>query len=204
MSSLTDKEKLTKGFYDRNAHSWSNQHMSRGYWAKQIAEFKKLLPKGKILEVGCGGGRDAKELIALGYSYTGSDVSSGLLKEAKQNLPEQKFVLQSVYELSFPEKFDGLWASAVLLHIPKARIDEALSSIKSVLKPGAIAYISLKNGEGEEVIGEDDSARFFAFWKKEEFSKALARNGLEVINYIHDPRSLTDDWHCFFTKLTGS
>lgn len=44
------------------------------------------MPAGKILEVGSGGGRDAKDLIEMGYEYIGIDISKGLLEEAKKYL----------------------------------------------------------------------------------------------------------------------
>lgn len=203
MTKLTDEEEQTKQSYNNSAHKWSEAHLNKGYWQKQIAKFHQLLPKGEIIEIGCGGGRDARELVEMGYKYTGTDISAGLLKEARKNVPGQKFYEQSVYELSFPKKFDGFWACAVLLHIPKSRISEALRSIKSVIKPGAIGFISIKNGDEEGLYGEKPAQRFFAFWKKDEFSKVLAKNGFEVVDYIHDPRSPTDDWLCFFVKLTG-
>ncbi|HET9721941.1 MAG TPA: methyltransferase domain-containing protein [Candidatus Saccharimonadales bacterium] len=203
MTDLTKEEKITKRSYDQNAHQWSENHSHRGYWRRQIVKFHELLPSGEIIEIGCGGGRDARELVELGYKYTGTDISPELLKEARKNVPGQKFYEQSLYELSFPKKFDGFWACAVLLHIPKSRISEALNSIKSVLKPQAIGFISIKNGQGEDLYGNEKIKRFFSFWKKEDFEQVLKTNGFEIIDYIHDPRSPTDDWMCFFVKLTG-
>jgi SAM-dependent methyltransferase len=197
MTRLTDGEKQTVGFYDSNATAWSDAHLDGGYWKKQLNEFKRLLPAGKVLEIGCGGGRDARDLIKRGYSYTGTDISAGLLKEARKNVPGQTFHQQSVYDLNFDEKFDGFWASAVLLHIPKKRINDALKSIKSVVKKEGIGYISIKNGRGERTL---EDGRFFSFWTKGEFSKILEKNGFEIINFIHDPRSPTDDWLCFFVR----
>ena len=59
-------------------------------------------------------------MIAFGYDYTGTDISTGLLNEARKKVPGQSFYEMSVYDLDFPEgTFDGFWASAILLHIPK-------------------------------------------------------------------------------------
>lgn len=201
------EERLTTDGYDRCALAWSEEHGSPDYWAKEMAAFQTLLPAGRILEIGAGGGRDAKELIALGYQYVGTDISVGLLDVARRELPDHEFHEQSVYDLSFPELFDGFWASAVLLHIPKRRIDQALRQIKSVVRPGGIGFISLKEGTGEafetEIVGGHELKRFFAYWSEVEFSSVLARNCYEVVQHIYHPRSERTRWHCFLVQIEG-
>lgn len=142
---LTQEEKLTIKAYDDNAKAWADSRNIQGDWAKQKETFKKYLPTGKVLEIGSGGGRDTKDLIAMGYEYTGTDISKGLLVEAKKNNPNAKFLLKSVYDLDFPAgSFDGFWACAVLLHMPKDRMSEALKSIHQVLKKEESALSRLK------------------------------------------------------------
>jgi ubiquinone/menaquinone biosynthesis C-methylase UbiE len=133
------------------------------------------------------------------------DVSEELLKVARERMPNQTFIQQSVYDLSFPEKFDGFWASAVLLHIPKIRINEALRSIKSVIKPGAIGFISLKAGEGEQVTKHklNDSKgleRLFVYWSKEDFTEVLNKNSFEILFYGYKPVSKSINWHMFIVR----
>jgi len=201
---LTPQEQQTIDAYDQNTIAWAGSRNTKVVWGNEKKKFYKYLPKGKIIEVGSGGGRDAKELIAHGYDYTGTDVSKELLEEAKKNNPEATFLLQSVYELDFPdETFDGFWASAVLLHIPKDRIDEALSSIYRILKPGAIGFISLKKGEGERFVEGDHVGiqykRFFSFFELDEFSKMLKRNSFEILeSYVFDHSN--KKWLAFFVK----
>lgn len=126
--------------------------LPRDFGARKWIGSQELLPTGKVLEIGSGGGRDAKELIAKGYKYTGTDVSKGLLEEARKANPSTVFLRQSVYDLDFPDNtFDGFWASAVLLHIPKDRIDEALSRLRAVVRNDGIGFISIKQGEGQKI-----------------------------------------------------
>ncbi len=167
--------------------------------------FKKLLPSGNVLEIGAGTGRDAKELIALGYDYTGSDVSEELLNIARKEVPAAKFVAQSLYDLNFPKKFDGFWASAVLLHVPKKRIDEAFASIKSTLKPGAVGFISIKDGEGEELqkrkMGGIETDRFFCFWRKDNFDRTLEKHNFKIEYYDHRIVTKNTHWHCYIVRF---
>lgn len=161
-----------------------------------------------MLEIGAGTGRDAKDLTDLGYDYVGTDNSEGLLNIARKRLPNHQFAVQSVYDLSFPEKFDGFWASAVLLHIPKARINEAMQRTKSAIKPGAIGFISIKDGEGEKVTkhkfdSSSELERLFTYWSKEAFTKVLSDNGFEVLFYKYKPISEKTNWHLFIVKSHG-
>ncbi len=201
---LLPEEELTLGYYDRAAHQWSAEHGEPGYWELEMDLFHQLLPQGRILEIGSGGGRDAKELIALGYHYVGTDISSGLLEIARQALPGHTFIEQSVYDLSFDNSFDGFWASAVLLHIPRLRIYQALKQIRHTQRPGGIGFISLKDGRGEtievETIDDQEMYRHFTYWTREEFEPVLEVSGFELVDYVYQPRSLRTKWHSFFVR----
>lgn len=209
MNKLLPEEQTTIETYNKVAQIWSSSHHQSDFWAKEMKRFQKLLPAGKILDIGCGGSRDAYGLLALGFEYVGTDMSEALLSIAKKDHPGQSFYKQSVYELSFPdsEKFDGFWCSAVLLHVPKRRINLALARIRSVVKPGAIGFISLKDGAGEKLETETWTnggtyKRFFSYWSKDGFSKALNQNNLEVLDYLYRPDSEKTRWHCFFVRAT--
>lgn len=184
MSELTPEEKLTIATYDRQAENWSSGHDTANFWGEEMARFKKLLPSGRILEIGAGGGRDAKELIEAGFDYLGTDISTGLLEQARKNNPGISFEEVSVYDLDYEELFDGFWCSAVLLHIPRNRIDEALQAVNKNMKQGAIGFIAIKEGEGEKLEADDKSTqgdeRFFVYWTDEDFSKRLGVNGFNI------------------------
>lgn len=80
---LSTEEKQTLDSYNKFAQEWSSSHLTFDLWSDEFKTFSQLLPKGKILEIGCGGGRDAR-MLAKKYEYLGTDISSGLLKEAKK------------------------------------------------------------------------------------------------------------------------
>lgn len=205
---LTPEEKITLENYNTIAKQWAKKHSTSGFWKKEMKIFKKFLPDGKILEIGCGGGRDAKELTALGYEYVGIDFSSGLIKVAKKENPNLIFLNQSIYNLNFSKRtqFDGFWVAAVLHHIPKIRIDEVLQRIKKFIKGGGIGFISVRQGEGEKfeekVIAGVIDKRFFARYSKFEFSKILLRNNFEIISIkLHPIASEKITYICFFVKV---
>lgn len=203
---LTPEEEITVKTYDEMAEAWVYEHRTPGFWAAQIATFKKYLSGGKLLEIGSGGGRDAKELIEAGYEYVGTDVSAGLLQAARKINPGVEFLNQSVYELDFPEdSFDGFWASAVLLHIPKARIDEAMQSLNRVVRNGGVGFITVKQGEGEKIELEEAQTpgvhkRLFSYYSEDEFKDILDRNKFEVLESYVKPTQGRTTWLVFFVQ----
>lgn len=204
---LSKKEKLTVEFYDNMAETWSREHASPGWWSAEIVTFQRYLPTGKILEIGSGGGRDAKELIEAGYKYQGTDVSKGLLEEARKLNPGAEFLSQSVYELDFPDNsFDGFWASAVLLHIPKNRIDAALQSLGRVVRGEGVGFISVKKGEGERIESEEARLpsvhqRLFSYYSEGEFKDVLLRNNFTILKSYLKPSGGKTTWLVFFVQI---
>ena len=208
---LTPQEELTIQAYSENAVEWVKEHSDTNYWKEELATFKGLLPSGKILEIGCGGGRDAKVLISMGYDYIGTDISSEFVKVAKRLVKNGKFLCKSVYDLGFKDsKFDGFWASAVFLHIPKRRIDEALQDVVRVTRDNGLVFISVKQGKGEPIIEEvyigsnRNLKLFWAFYHKTEFDKVLKRNNLEVIMFNKWTISKRTTWLIYFVKVVKS
>lgn len=203
-SELTKEERQTLESYNKYGKGWAQAHMDYSSWEKDLKKFKKYLPKGRVIEIGAGGGRDARELMKAGYEYLGTDISKGLLKAAQENNPKAKFVLKSVYDLDFPENsFDGFWACAVLLHIPKSRIKEALTQLHKVTKPSGVGFISVKKGHGERFTIEPppDGKRFFAYYSLKEFEGELLKNGFEILHSEERRKTARTTWLIYFVKV---
>jgi len=79
-----------------------------------------MILRGYILDIGCGWRKDAKIFSDLGYKVTGIDISENLLAIARKTSPTSQFVKADFRQIPFLEQsFDGLWASASLLHAEK-------------------------------------------------------------------------------------
>ncbi len=200
----TDREQKTVNYYDQQAPEWVAAHggnEEESYWKNEMDKFHQLLASGKVLEIGSGAGKDASALIKIGFDYTGTDASSGLIKVAQKRNPQAKFINVAVEELNLPEKsFDGFWAAAVLLHIPKEKIDSALQSIRKEIKDGGIGFISLKEGDGEKE--DQKTGRWFAYYQEEEFKEILLRNDFKVIDFKKriEEREGQPNWLAYFVK----
>src|SRR5689334_15154974 len=101
-----------------------------------IERFIKLLPpKAKIIDIGCGSGRDAKLFTDKGVTVLGIDFSPNLIAIAKNKAPLAEFQLMDIEAMNFPaDSFDAAWAGCSLGHIPKKRVSEVIQKIHSFLK----------------------------------------------------------------------
>ena len=180
---LSWKEQQTLETYNKIAAGWAEKR-NPNFWRSEFKLFGSLLPTGKIIDIGCGSGKDAALFVQGGYTYTGIDFSEEMLMIAMKKMPLTKFLLMSMYSLEFPPcSFDGFWASASLLHIPKENIATVLHQIRKVVRPGGIGFFSLKKGVGEQIVqgSSHEDKRFFAFYERQEFIDVLTKNGFEII-----------------------
>ncbi len=180
-----------KSTYNKIAEDWVKDHNQDDWWKEGTDTFTSLLPQGaSVLDVGCGGGIKTKNIANKGFKVTGIDFSEKMIEIAKRELPELDFDVVDVYDVDkYPKTFDGIFAQAVLLHIPKARTMEVLEKLKSRLNDGGILYIAVKgikdDGIEEKVTQENDYGyeyeRFFSFYSPEELREYLQKLNMEIV-----------------------
>ena len=148
----------------------------------QLTEFSSMLPKkGKVLDAGCGCGRDAAYLSEEGLNVTAVDILDGMINEAKKNNVLVK--KQDILKLKEQDEYDGVWCMATLADIPKTDVSKVLKNFFTSLKKEGILYIAVKEGKGEELIEKEkygNLPRFYAFYEKEELEKLLIDSGFIV------------------------
>lgn len=119
--------------------------------------FLAELPEGtRILDVGCGSGRDTLAFKNKGYQVDAIDYSEELAKKASR-LTGIPIKLKSFYEIDDYEAYDGIWACASLLHCERTRLKEVIGKLVSALKPNGVLYMSFKYGNGDR---EKDGRQF--------------------------------------------
>lgn len=192
--------------YNRIAVRYSAAHFHSSFWMRELLEFRKKIGGTEVLEIGCGAGRDASVFVQWGYRYIGIDASQGMLRVARGRVPRGKFKLMSFYELKLPRhSFDGFWAAATLLHIPKYRVRKVLRSLRRLLRPGGIGFISVKKRTGIDHgwITEDKGVkRYFSFYAPHELESLLTRAGYEVIGFHKkiEQDSQRTCWLCYLVR----
>lgn len=121
---MTKPELETKRAYDAAAEQWAAARGIADFWAPEHDRFRRLLPApARVLDLGCGAGRDLGPLKERGYEVVGVDISDGMLELARRHHADVELVQASLYELPFhDESFDGVWSAATLLHVPHERL----------------------------------------------------------------------------------
>jgi len=152
---------------------------------ERITEFTGMLGGNHILDLGCGPGRDAAEFVNRGYEVTGIDITENFIALASEAVPEANFFVMDMLELVFQENmFDGVWASASLLHLKREDIPQAMSEVFRVLKPGGVFRFTLKKGVAERTEEDfrlDNGKRFFSFLQRDEVEHFIKETGFEIL-----------------------
>lgn len=161
----------TLNFYNNNSKEYIETTLSADM-SHLYNDFLNNIPQGgHILDLGCGSGRDSVEFIKRGYKITAVDGSKELASAASKIIGQQ--VICSKFEdLKLTETFDGIWASASLLHVNKNEIVDVIKNVSSNLKPNGVFYMSFKYGENEYI---DEKGRYFNCYTEETFKEMLSQ-----------------------------
>lgn len=132
----------------------------------------KLEEGDTILDLGCGSGRDSLAFYEAGFDVTPLDASEEMCKLAEIHTGLD--VLQMTFEeMDFDSVFDGVWACASLVHVPKKELQDILRKIQEALKDGGLFYMSVKKGDFEGFRGE----RYFSDYTAESAERAVEESG---------------------------
>jgi SAM-dependent methyltransferase len=147
-----DQTDETVAWYDRQATGFAAQTADLDM-ASIYSRFIRYVPAGgRILDVGCGVGRDALAFVERGFSVTAFDASSEMVRLAEARLGSHATVRHLRFEdVTWHEEFDGIWACASLLHVPQASFLSVALRLADALRPRGAWYMSFKLGEGERI-----------------------------------------------------
>lgn len=160
--------KKTLEYYENNANLykefWVNE-FSKNYNFDIPDIFLNYIPKkSKILDLGCGVGRDSKYFIEKGYNVTSIDGSKEMCKIA-QELSSLKVYEINFLDINYVNEFEGIFACASLLHLSNADLLIVLKKISLALKDKGILYASFKLGNENRV----DNGKFYNDMTEEKF-----------------------------------
>ena len=161
----------TLQFYDENAQSYAD-------WAKgpstRLVRFLAFLPAGgAVLELGCGAGNHSAEMLAAGFVVHPTDGSHEMAEVASRRLG-RPVATMLFHELEAQNAYDGVWASACLLHVPRDQLIGILARIHRALKPSGVFYASFKIGESD---GRDKLGRYYNYPSQQWLETAYASAG---------------------------
>ena len=147
-------------------------------------------PPLKLLDFGCGPGRDLQTFTALGHCATGLEGSPRLAAMARVN-SGCTVLEQSFLELDLPGgHFDGVYANAMLFHVPRQELLRVLEELHATLKPGGVFFSSNPRGNNEEGWRGD---RFGAFHDWDAWRAYMTAAGFVALDHYHRPTGMPLD-----------
>lgn len=163
---------MTTSFYDDNAEAYATR--DRKLPTARLDAFLSTLPeKARILELGCGGGQDSAYMLSRGFDVTPTDGSAELARQAEKLIGGPVKVMR-FEELAERDKFDGVWAEASLLHVPRTDLPATLNRIRNALKQRGAFHASFKAGTAE---GNDGFGRYYNYPSREWLQELLVAGG---------------------------
>ena len=155
-------------YYQQNASAFVKGTVSADMRDVQMRFLRMLPSHAYILDFGCGSGRDARAFLEMGYRVDAVDGSVELCRMASEyvGIPVKQMLFE---ELSAFEQYDGIWACASILHLPREQLEGVLQKISDALKAGGVLYTSFKYGEFEGIR----DGRYFTDFTEDSFKNLM-------------------------------
>jgi ubiquinone/menaquinone biosynthesis C-methylase UbiE len=177
MASEADRQGSTRAYYEANAIAYAARTLPNSV-TEALGIFLAGLPQGTtVVDLGCGAGRDLDVIARQGYPAVGLDLAESLARIAHRH-SKMPVVVADLRQTPFlDETFGGAWASASLLHLPRANIPAGLNEIYRILKAGGHLFTSMKSGASEQ---QDPDGRWFSYFDPQEWHASVRAAGFEV------------------------
>lgn len=162
----------TIDYYNQNARNFVENTVNVDFHFTQEKFLSYLKSDAKILDFGCGAGRDTKFFMEKGYSVEAIDGSIELCKYAREytGIHVKQMFFQ---DLDTVDRYDGIWACSSILHLPYNELLQVVKKMTEALKNNGVIYTSFKYGTFEGVR----NGRYFIDMTEETFLELLRKIG---------------------------
>jgi SAM-dependent methyltransferase len=123
-----------------------NDYINDSITQKEVAFITTNIPKGTVLDIGCGTGRHLIPLVQQGYAVTGIDNSAGMLAVLKQKMPSAHIIHDSVFIHQFHTQFNGalcMWNPLAEIALDEVHLESLFKKIADLLLPGGVFIFDL-------------------------------------------------------------
>ena len=189
---MDDIEQITRrtlDHYERNAQAFLEGTRDHDV-SQNVAALLDAIegpPPFRILDLGCGPGRDLRTFKALGHEPVGVDGSARFVEMAREwsgcTVWQQDFVALSLP----PASFDGIFANASLFHVPSAALPAVLAQLHAALKPRGVLFSSNPRGHNEEGW---NGPRYGCYYDFESWSAVVTAAGFDPVTHYYRPAGL--------------
>jgi 2-polyprenyl-3-methyl-5-hydroxy-6-metoxy-1,4-benzoquinol methylase len=198
----TDKQiQATITYYDTNADRFwegTKDHDVPQNISALISNLPKTKPL-KILDLGCGPGRDIQSFKSMGHDVVGLDASYTFCQMAAEytgcSILHQEFEKMNLE----PESFHGIFANASLFHVSKSSLNKVLKDLHAALKANGVLFSSSPRGNTESFDGN----RYGNYMEFEEYESFLTKAGFKVLTHYYRPAGKPLDQQPWLAVVSG-
>ena len=188
---MEEREIVTIAEYQLTAISFRD-----GTWNHDVSQNRNALvaamPRnpGKVLDVGCGPGRDLVWFKSQGHTAVGLDATPAFVEMAKE-LSGCEVWQQSFLNLDLPlATFDGIFANASLIHVPRDRMVKVLKDFHKSLVSAGVIVMSMCRGSWEGYDVRPTGKRYTVAWEYETLAPCLEQAEFDIIKHYYRPPGL--------------
>ncbi len=188
---MEQHEEITIAEYQLTAASFRD-----GTWEHDVSQNRAALiaalpqQPGKILDLGCGPGRDLVAFQELGHSVVGLDATPAFVEMAKTTANCDVWQ-QSFLNLDLPANyFDGIFANASLIHVPTQEMLRVLQDLHGSLVDRGVLVMSMMRGDYEGFSQRPTGARYVAGWECDTLTPLLVTAGFQILQHYYRPPGL--------------
>jgi SAM-dependent methyltransferase len=199
-NSIEQITQRTLEHYERSAQQFfdgTRDHDVSQNVAALLGAIRSVAPY-RILDLGCGPGRDLKTFSGLGHSAVGIDGAAQFVQMARAysgcEVWQQDFV-----HLALPDaEFDGIFANASLFHVPSAALPDVLNRLSAALKPGGVLFSSNPRGSNQEGW---NGPRYGSYYDYETWERYLTAAGFTPLGHYYRPPGLPREQQPWLASL---
>src|SRR3989344_6414187 len=185
---------LNKKAWDKIGRKTASPYFRYKKYAQLFDLFCKKLPKAAaVLDFGCGPGVPfTRELVKNGFVVTAIDISSEMIKAAKNNVPNARYVNISMTNIDFKNKFDGIFSGFTMLCLDPKNFKIAAKKAVQSLKSGGFFFLALNepgpDGHGEtesitEIMGQKMYSRPYS---ENEIRRVFSKLKMNVVKVVRE------------------
>lgn len=167
-----------------------------GTWHHDVSQNREALiatmnnSKGRILDLGCGSGRDLLAFQEMGYQVTGLDATPAFVEMSKQ-VAGCEVWQQSFLSLDLPSNsFDGIFANASLIHVPSAEMVRVLQQLHQTLSKNGILLMSMVRGDREGFSERPTGYRYVTGWEYASLKPKLEAAKFQILHHYYRPQGV--------------